>query len=217
MLMNPKRAAQFRSPTEGRARRSRAWGERLSDRTRGKVDDAADWSVCVTAIARYRDKARFAELFGFFAPRLKSFFIRLGVAPSGAEDLAQDVMLMVWRKAEYFDPELASASTWIFTIARNLRIDLKRRERDPRLLDELTAPPPEAGPGEHTAWRQREERVRAALGQLPGDQADVIRLSFFEDRPHSEIAQALDIPLGTVKSRVRLAMNRLRALVGELA
>jgi len=178
--------------------------------------EAPDWSACVVAIAQSSDRARFAELFLFFAPRLKAFFIRLGVAPGAAEDLAQEVMLTVWRKANYFDPARASAATWIFTIARNLRIDLKRREQKPALTENDLDYFDEPDPGEKTLTLEREQRVRAALAELPGEQAEVIRLSFFEDRPHAEIASALDIPLGTVKSRIRLAMNRLRALVGEL-
>jgi RNA polymerase sigma-70 factor (ECF subfamily) len=183
---------------------------------RDAPSEAEDWSGCVVAIARTHDKARFAELFLFFAPRLKAFFIRLGVASGAAEDLAQEVMFTVWRKASYFDPQRASAATWIFTIARNLRIDLKRREQKPQLSEEDLDYFDQPDPGEQTLTLEREQRVRAALGELPGEQAEVIRLSFFEDRPHAEIAHRLDIPLGTVKSRIRLAMNRLRTLVGEL-
>lgn len=183
---------------------------------RGKPDAPPDWSGCIVAIARMRDREKFAELFQYFAPRLKGFFIRLGTASAIAEDLAQDTMLMVWRKAEYFDPERASGATWIFTIARNLRIDLKRRERDPNLLDDVSDRLPEPGPAEQVMTTQREARIRAAMNELPPEQVDVIRLSFFEDRPHSDIARTLDIPLGTVKSRVRLAVERLRLLVGEL-
>jgi len=180
------------------------------------ANDGEDWSACVVAIARTRDRTRFSELFLFFAPRLKAFFVRLGVASGAAEDLAQEVMLTVWRKADYFDPQRASAATWIFTIARNLRIDLKRREQKPQLSEDDLDYIDEPDPGEQMLAHEREERVRAALAELPGEQAEVIRLSFFEDRPHAEIAQNLDIPLGTVKSRIRLAMNRLRTLVGEL-
>lgn len=179
-------------------------------------DETENWSACVVAIARTRDRGRFADLFLFFAPRLKAFFLRLGVASGAAEDLAQEVMFTVWRKADYFDPERASAATWIFTIARNLRIDLKRREQKPALTEDDLDYLGEPDPGEQTLALEREQRVRAALLELPGEQAEVIRLSFFEDRPHAEIAQSLAIPLGTVKSRIRLAMNRLRTLVGEL-
>jgi RNA polymerase sigma-70 factor (ECF subfamily) len=182
-----------------------------------KSGEETNWGEKIVAIARSQDKACFSELFLHFAPRLKAFFVRLGVAPGGAEDLAQEVMLTVWRKAGYFDPTRASAATWIFTIARNLRIDLKRRERKPALTADYVDLVEEPEPDARAITIEREQRVRIALEQLPGDQAEVIRLSFFEDRPHAEIATCLDIPLGTVKSRIRLAMTRLRALVGELA
>jgi RNA polymerase sigma-70 factor (ECF subfamily) len=175
-----------------------------------------DWSACLVEIASSKDRKQFALLFGYFAPRLKSFFLRLGLSPAAAEDLAQETMLTVWNKAQSFDASRASASTWIFTIARNLRIDLLRRERDPNLLAELYDGVVEPMPSDNVLTVEREVRIRAALDKLPADQADVIRLSFFEDRPQSEIANTLDIPLGTVKSRVRLAMNRLRALVEDL-
>jgi RNA polymerase sigma-70 factor (ECF subfamily) len=175
-----------------------------------------DWSSAIVDIARAKDRRQFALLFAHFAPRLKAFFLRLGLPSGVAEDLAQDTMLAVWNKAQMFDPARASASTWIFTIARNLRIDMLRRERDPKELAEAIEAAAEPMPSDHVLTVERETRIRAALEQLPNEQATVIRLSFFEDRPQSEIAAALAIPLGTVKSRVRLAMNRLRALVEDL-
>jgi len=174
-----------------------------------------DWSDCIVAIAQRRDRQQFAALFAHFGPRLKGFFLRLGVTQGVAEDLMQETMLVVWRKADRFDPERAGASTWIFTIARNLRIDLKRRERDPDLLAEFYDGADQPTPSDHLLSAERDGRIRQAMAALPADQAQVIRLSFFEDRPHSQIAEDLKIPLGTVKSRVRLAMMRLRALVEE--
>ncbi len=174
-----------------------------------------DWSECILAIAARRDRRLFADLFLHFGPRLNGFFQRLGVTPGVAEDLVQETMLTVWRKAGQFDPERASASTWIFTVARNLRIDLKRRERDPAPLAELYDGPEEPLPSETLLAAERDQRVRQAMASLPAEQMDVIRLSFFEDRPHGEIATLLQIPLGTVKSRMRLAMARLRVLVEE--
>lgn len=178
--------------------------------------EAPDWSNYIVAIARVKDRQRFAELFAHFAPRLKTFFLRSGAPAGVAEDLAQDAMLIVWHKASYFDPAQASAATWIFTIARNLRIDLRRRQRDPRLLEEFYRAAPEPMPSDHVLSAERETRIRVALENLPPDQAKVIRLSFFEDTPHTDIARILDIPLGTVKSRIRLAMNYLRTLLEEL-
>jgi RNA polymerase sigma-70 factor (ECF subfamily) len=174
-----------------------------------------DWSDCIVAIAERRDRQQFAALFAHFGPRLKGFFLRRGLAAGAAEDLMQETLLIVWRKADRFDPQRAGASTWIFTIARNLSIDLRRRERDPGLLAEFYDGADQPTPGELLLSAERDGRIRQALAALPADQAEVVRLSFFEDRPHSQIAEDLRIPLGTVKSRVRLAMMRLRALVEE--
>lgn len=174
-----------------------------------------DWSDCIIAIAASRDRQAFASLFGHFAPRLKSFFVRSGAAPGLAEDLAQETLLMVWRKAALFDPVRAQASTWIFTLARNLRIDAKRRERDPQAVAEFFESVVEPIPSDYLLSAERDALVRRALTQLPVEQAEAIRLSFYEDRPHSEIAGLLGLPLGTVKSRVRLAMARLRLLVED--
>jgi RNA polymerase sigma-70 factor, ECF subfamily len=173
------------------------------------------WSDCIVAIARTRDRDQFAKLFAHFAPRLKSFFLRQGMPPGTAEDLAQETMLAVWRKAGLFDPARAAASTWIYTIARNLRVDLHRRERDPALLAEFFEHAAEPLASDGILSTERDRKVQAAVATLPEDQAQAIRLSFFEDRPHGEIARMLDIPLGTVKSRIRVAMSRLRALVED--
>lgn len=176
-----------------------------------------DGGALIAAIAARGDREAFAALFGHFAPRVKGYLRRLGLADAQAEELAQETMLAVWRRAEQFDPAAGSASAWIFTIARNLRIDAVRRDRlAPRLelLAEEPLPPPVADTVIQSA--QFAERVREALARLPAEQAEVIRLSFFDDRPHAEIERRLGIPLGTVKSRLRLAMTRLRALLDDL-
>jgi RNA polymerase sigma-70 factor (ECF subfamily) len=121
----------------------------------------------------------------------------------------------LWRKAHLFDPAKASAATWLFTIARNLRIDAIRRERRPELEPDDFSPEGEAGPDDALVWADNEVRLRAALRGLPPDQIQVIELSFFADKPHSQIAGELGIPLGTVKSRLRLAMARLKRALGE--
>ena len=167
-------------------------------------------------IALAQDRAAFERLFLHFAPRIKSYLLRSGATAQQAEDLAQEAMLMVWRKAAQFDPARASAATWIFTIARNLRIDLIRRERHPGFdpADPQLAPPDIALADADVEAVQDARTVQAALRDLPSDQAAVIALFFFSDKPHSEIAAELNIPLGTVKSRLRLAMARLRAQLG---
>ncbi len=179
-----------------------------------------DCGQLISAIAVRQDRKAFAELFEYFAPRIKAFMLRSGAHEASAEELAQETMLTVWKKAALFDPASSGAAAWIFTIARNLRIDAHRREQrggpvepsDVELefqIDE--APQPDA----QVASAQSDERVRAALSQLSSDQLRVIELSFFEEKVHAEIAKMLDIPLGTVKSRLRLAMNRLRSLLSE--
>jgi RNA polymerase sigma-70 factor (ECF subfamily) len=155
-------------------------------------------------------------LFNGFAPRLKSFLMRSGLDGAAAEEVTQETMLAVWRKASYFDPQRAGVSTWIFAIARNQRIDHLRRERV-RASDadvDLSEMAELASSGEDIAIAaERERHVRFVLDALPNEQAEIVRLSFFAEKPHVEIARELGIPLGTVKSRVRLALARLRNLL----
>jgi RNA polymerase sigma-70 factor (ECF subfamily) len=171
----------------------------------------------VRAIAETRDQSAFASLFEHFAPRLKGFLKRQGASDSEADDLTQDVMLTVWRKADQFEPEKAAASTWIFTIARNRRIDVLRRERrpEPDANDPMLVSDPEPSAEAHMSTAQIQVRIREAMATLPPEQVEVLTLSFFEDISHSEIADRLGIPLGTVKSRLRLAFRKVKALVGE--
>lgn len=178
-----------------------------------------DFSQMIAAVARHRDRAAFATLFDHFAPRIKAYLMRAGSDEGLADELAQEALLAVWRKADTFDATRATAATWIFTIARNLRIDRFRKQwRDIPAGDELPDTVDEAAaPDEALSDAERGERVRHALRQLPPEQIKVIELSFFEDQPHAEIAQTLGIPLGTVKSRIRIAMAKLRDLVGDLS
>jgi RNA polymerase sigma-70 factor, ECF subfamily len=180
-----------------------------------------DLAHLIRAVATEADRAAFAVLFDHFAPRIKTMMMRSGANAGTAEELAQEAMLTVWRKAAYFNPAGASPAGWVFTIARNLRIDRLRRERPlaPLALDEPdeTADPDEAGhPDQALEQDERERRVHKALTQLSPDQLRVVELSFFEDKAHGEIASLLDLPLGTVKSRLRLAMGRLRKLLVDL-
>ena len=165
-------------------------------------------------VAAHQDRAAFAALFAHFAPRVKAYLMRLGSPSAVAEELAQEALLSVWRKAHLFDPSKASAATWLFTIARNLRIDAIRRERRPELDPEDFMPEPDPDADAGLMLAENEGRLRLALKQLPADQIQVVELSFFADKPHSQIAQELGIPLGTVKSRLRLAMGRLTRAMG---
>lgn len=178
--------------------------------------DEADPARLIQAIATRADRGAFVALFTRFAPRVKVYLLRLGLDNATAEEHAQEVLLVVWRKATQFDPARATAAAWIFTIARNLRIDAARRaQRTPPLPDPADEPSPEPGADAVLAAEDRSTRVRAALAALPAEQADVIRLAFFDDRPHADIERVLGIPLGTVKSRLRLAISRLRGLLDE--
>lgn len=170
----------------------------------------------VRQVAERRDRAAFEALFAHFAPRLKSYLMRLGVTPQQAEELAQEAMLLLWRKAALFDPAKASAATWMFTIARNLRIDAVRRESRPPLDPADFVPEAEENAEDGFSRGQSEVALRHALSTLPPDQAQIVNLSFFSSKPHSQIATELGIPLGTVKSRLRLAMTRLRGAMGDM-
>ena len=174
-------------------------------------------NAAVQAVGRARDRAAFQLLFDHFAPRVKGYLMRLGAGNAVAEDLAQEALLVVWRKAALFDPAKASASTWIFTIARNLRIDAIRKERRPELdpFDPSLLPQVERPSDETMDWVRAESRLRIALSGLPREQAEIIELSFLAEKPHSIIASELGLPLGTVKSRIRLAMARLRLALGD--
>jgi len=170
-------------------------------------------------IASSGDRLAFERLFRHFGPRLKNFVMRRGLSVTVAEEVVQETMLSVWRKASYFDPARAGVATWIFTIARNLTIDYQRRDRSGVELDEdpSEAPDPPLSGEAMLMADERDERVRAAMTRLSADQLAVVKLSFFSEKPHVEIAEELGIPLGTVKSRVRLAMQRLRTLLEDLS
>ena len=168
----------------------------------------------IEAVALHRDREAFAELFCYLAPRLKAWLIKSGATPGAAEDFAQDAMLTVWRKADLFDARKARAATWIFTIARNRRLDMLRRDARPLPVPEIElAEQTVERPDDIVALSQDAARVRDALSQLKPDQVEVLRLAFFMDSPHSEIARQLDLPLGTVKSRIRNAMIKLRLIL----
>jgi RNA polymerase sigma-70 factor (ECF subfamily) len=174
-----------------------------------------EMNLLLVEIASSRDKDAFASLFEHFAPRLKSMLLGLGTDADTAEEIAQEAMLSVWRKAEMYDPEKASASTWIFTIARNLRIDRFRNEKRPELdpNDPSLVPKAEVMADEQLSAKDQQIQVRAALAELPDNQRDVVSLSFVEGLSHQEIADHLELPLGTVKSRLRLSFEKLRTIL----
>jgi len=175
---------------------------------------ADDLCQLMRAVAAEKDRNAFTTLFNHFAPRVKALLMRSGLTDELAEEVTQDTMLATWRKASQFDPGRAGVSTWIFTIARNRRIDRLRRDRTRSTGMAVDASDERdlAHSGEEVAiTAEREQQLRSALAALSKDQATIVRLSFFAEKPHAEIARELGIPLGTVKSRVRLALSRLRA------
>lgn len=166
-------------------------------------------------VGETRDRKAFEALFDHFAPRLNGYLQRLGLERGEAEDTAQEVMAVLWHKAELFDPAKSSLSTWLYRIARNRRIDAARRERS-RVLDpqEPMLLPSEPEPiDDEIDSRQRDERVRVALAALPEEQLELVRMAFFLGLSHSQIAERADLPLGTVKSRIRLAFQRMRRIL----
>lgn len=176
-------------------------------------------SELLSRIARDRSDEAFRELFVDYGPRIRSYMVRQGADAALAEELSQETLLTVWRKAALYSSDKGSAITWIFTIARNLRIDRLRREMPwQELTDEHAAsiPSEDIAPDVAASTRQREMRVRAVLKDLPPDQLEVVVLAFIDGLSHSEIAERLTLPLGTVKSRIRLAYQKVRSGLEDL-
>jgi RNA polymerase sigma-70 factor (ECF subfamily) len=174
-------------------------------------------AALITQVAETRDRQAYAALFKHFAPRIMAYLRRGGMGAGEAEELTQEVMLTLWRKAGYFDPLRAGAATWLFAIVRNARIDRARRRRDATLSG---APPLEEADAAPSAESmslvtEREAQLRSALNSLSPEQKEIVQLSFFSDTPHAAIASKLNLPLGTVKSRVRLAIAKLRILLED--
>lgn len=178
------------------------------------VPDRETLDALVEATAR-RDRAAFGALFRFYAPRVKAYLLRLNADDSLAEELTQEIMLTVWRKAEQFDRTQAGASTWIFRIARNRRIDAARRADKPQLdADDPALQPPElAQPDDAVHASARDAEVRAAMKGLPDEQLSLLHMAFFDGLSHRDIAERIGMPLGTVKSRLRLAFDKLRRVL----
>ncbi|MEQ8400904.1 MAG: sigma-70 family RNA polymerase sigma factor [Roseitalea porphyridii] len=170
------------------------------------------FAALAARVANDRDRLAFTELFDFFAPRIKAYLRRLGLGDEAAEDIAQEVMIVLWHKAHLFDPAKSSLSTWLFRVARNRRIDAVRRDKSGLLDpdDPMLQPAEPVLPDATMDDEQRDERVREAMADLPEEQVGLVRMAFFLGYSHSRIAEETGLPLGTVKSRIRLAFGRLR-------
>ncbi|MFX4296548.1 sigma-70 family RNA polymerase sigma factor [Pseudosulfitobacter pseudonitzschiae] len=178
--------------------------------TREKADKRLLWVDHMVRIHKAQDRAAFAELYGHFAPRVKGFLIKSGADASLAEECAQEVMVTVWNKAHMFDASRASVATWIFTIARNRKIDALRKQRRPEPEELTWGPEEEPAQADVIALQQESETLVRAVAELPAQQRALIEKAYFGDLTHSEIAAQTGLPLGTIKSRIRLALDRLR-------
>ena len=198
--------------------------ERESDREGRKVglkvesvyrDEQSRWIV---AVAESRDRKAFKRLFNYFGPRIKGFCQNNGSTADRADEVVQEAFVNVWRKANLFDPKKASAGAWIFAIARNSRIDLIRKENRPEAdtTDPFFDQSEPENPLTVLETERRSALLRNFVKELPDEQQDVLKLAFFEEKAHSEVAEELGIPLGTVKSRIRLAFSRIRNEFGEM-
>lgn len=179
------------------------------------MKQAERFADLLARVASEQDKTAYVELFDHYAPRIKAYVLRLGTDRMQAEELTQEVMITLWRKAHLFDRSKSSVATWLYRIARNRRIDLLRRTKTLDLDAEDPALMPEPFPdmGEEFDAVRRQERVKLALADLPDAQRVLIHLAFFKGLSHSEIAEETQLPLGTVKSRIRLAFTRLRRVL----
>lgn len=174
----------------------------------------AEWVGHIARIRDAQDQTAFVELFRHFAPRVKAFLMKSGASESLAEECTQEVMTTLWRKAHMFDPSRASVATWIFTIARNRKIDILRKQRRPEPEDLTWGPSEEPDQEDVMALQQESERLGEAIAGLPEKQRELIEKAYFGDLSHSEIAAETGLPLGTIKSRIRLALERLRHAMG---
>ena len=183
-----------------------------------KIAAQVDLDDLLNAVGSAHDGEAFTTLYGHFGPRVQAQMVRQGLAPFAAADVTQDVMETIWRKAHLFDRRKAAAGTWVFRIAQNRGIDVGRRSREISCANEDFAaiPDPAETSDDCIDAAQREACVHAALGSLPHEQFTLVRLAFFEGLSHSAIAEVTDLPLGTVKSRLRLAFARLRRFLVEL-
>ncbi|MEO1536890.1 MAG: sigma-70 family RNA polymerase sigma factor [Pseudomonadota bacterium] len=173
-----------------------------------------EFVALVVRVREEKDRAAFAALFRHFAPRVKAFLMKSGANEGLAEECTQEVMATLWTKAHMFDPSRASVSTWVFTIARNRKIDALRRIKRPEPEDLPWGPEAEPDQADVMALRQESEKLAVAIAELPEKQRDLIHRAYFGDLSHAQIAEETGLPLGTIKSRIRLALERLRHAMG---
>ncbi|WP_331274411.1 sigma-70 family RNA polymerase sigma factor [Pseudooceanicola algae] len=198
---------KFRTGAQPCARNPQAGGRKI------ERSEQTEWML---AVRDDRDRAAFARLFGFFGPRIKGMLMRSGMSGAAAEDVVQDVMLAVWNKSAQFDPARAPVSAWIYRIARNRQVDLARKAARPLPEEIETETPPEADAGQILGLQQEGARLRDALARLGPEQREMIARAYLGDLTHSEIQAATGLPMGTIKSRIRLGLERLRHELKDL-
>lgn len=192
-----------------------------SEKARKLAPEVNSWNQYIEKVGESQDRQAFHALFSHFSPFLKAFLIKSGgVSPENAEELVQETMIKVWRKAPSFSAAQASASTWIYTIARNTRIDWLRKQnrQNPDLLsaDDIYDERENPTPMSSLSQIRTKKLITAQLKHLPFEQAEVLQLMYFQGQSGQQVANTLDLPLGTVKSRIRLAMNKLKVALGPL-
>ncbi len=183
-----------------------------------KEESLEDLTKCLLEVGSARSVAAFETLFTHYGPRIRAFMIKRGADKQLAEELMQETMMQIWNKAALFDPARGSVSSWMFTVARNVRIDAYRKSRRPEFdPNDPAFVPEDVQPADRQLeTRDNASRLRSALLKLPPEQSKLLELSFFEEISHSSIAERMNLPLGTVKSRIRLAFSRLRDALGEI-
>ncbi|WZK91059.1 sigma-70 family RNA polymerase sigma factor [Aliisedimentitalea scapharcae] len=172
--------------------------------------ELSDQTAWMLAVRDRRDKDAFAALFDYFAPRLKGFIMRKGTSSAQAEEIVQDVMLTVWRKAAMFDPHRAQVSAWVYQIARNRHIDIRRKENRPVPEELYEDPGTEPDASQILAIDQEASHLKQALAQLSADQREIVEKAYLGELTHQQISEQTGLPLGTIKSRIRLGLERLR-------
>lgn len=193
-----------------------SYGARVMPPTKSKIPspENEEFVALVTRVRAEKDREAFAKLFRHFAPRVKAFLMKSGANEGLAEECTQEVMATLWTKAHMFDPSRASVSTWVFTIARNRKIDALRRMKRPEPEDLPWGPEAEPDQADVMTLRQESEKLARAISDLPEKQRDLIQRAYFGDLSHAQIAEETGLPLGTIKSRIRLALERLRHTMG---
>ncbi|BDW83855.1 MULTISPECIES: sigma-70 family RNA polymerase sigma factor [Roseicyclus] len=211
LLSNDRADHTAQAPTVAPVARSMALGhERRREAVTAQDTIDVQWADKISAIARSQDQTAFAEVFRHFAPRVKAFLMKSGADEALAEECMQDVMATLWNKAHLYDPSRAAVSTWIFTIARNRKIDLLRRYARPEPEELPWGPEESPDQADVLALQQETTKLAEAIRTLPEKQRQLIERAYFGDLTHSEIAAETGLPLGTIKSRIRLALERLR-------